>query len=275
MFDSSFRPRLFPLLRTSVWTLTLALAAGCDQGYDRAVPSAANRAEPAPAETAEPAPAPAVAALDEAPSTEGDRPGTASPASDRDLQRQREFAEAIDGLSFQDGSVTVVQALDGGATAAAEQVRQGDALLASNRRTPAIKAFATAVRMDPRAAGTYVKLGQAFIATGRTEHAAAAYRTAIGLDEGDTVPRRELALTLAREGHTTEAIGTMQTVLAIDPDDGVAHERLAIWYYYQGQDQSAWEHVAHARRVGHTMPPQFMTLLQGRTPDPSAKAGRP
>lgn len=210
----------------------------------------------------------APAAVHTAATSEEPIAGTAAPVSERDLQEQREFAEAIEGLRFENGTITVEERLAGSDADARAHYDEGRTLKESNRRTAAIKAFAHAVRTAPTIPALYVALGDAFITKGKTEYAADAYRTAATLDPSDTEALSQLALTLARDSRADEAIATMQSVLAIDPDNGFAHERLAIWHYYAGDDDAAWRHVEGARRAGHPVPEQFLALLEQRTPAP-------
>lgn len=193
---------------------------------------------------------------------------TVAPVSERDLERQKAFADAIDGLRFDGGTITVDRRLPGDATDAQARFDEGETLMSTNRRTESIKAFAHAIRIAPNVPEFYIELGHALITKGKTAYAAAAYRTAADLDAENVDALSNLALTLARDGQDDEAIETMNAALAIDPDNGFAHERLAIWHYYAGHDDAAWEHVRQARRVGHPVPPQFVTLLERRSPQP-------
>jgi Flp pilus assembly protein TadD len=194
-----------------------------------------------------------------------------SPMSERELARQRDWQEAIAGLSFDTGRVIVEEPLaDGGAGLYEAKMAEGREKLQTNHKTPAVKAFAEAVRIAPQRVETYVALGYAMITKGKTDLAEACYRTALDLDPDHVEAQTELAMTLSRERRRAEAIAAMERVLDLDPGNGFAHERLAIWHYYDGEFATAWEHVNAARRLDHTMPPQFIKLLQEQMSDPAA-----
>jgi Flp pilus assembly protein TadD len=197
--------------------------------------------------------------------------GASSPApdprSDRDRARERQWQEAIAGVSFDTGRVIVERPLDANEYQAS--MDEGRAKLEINHKTPAVKAFVEAVRAAPDRVEPYIALGHAMIVKGKIDLAEASYRTALDLEPEHVNARTALAMTLSREGHRDEAIETMNEVLEIDSANGFAHERLAIWHYYEGDFATAWEHVHAARRLDHPMPPQFINLLDGKMPDPA------
>lgn len=198
----------------------------------------------------------------------------AGPVSERDLAEQREFEEAIRGLSVADGFLQV-QALGKADPARARQhFDEGLRLAETNQRASAIKAFADAVRTAPEEASLYIGLGDALVAKGKTDMATATYRSAARLDEGLLDARVKLATTLAMDSLYEEAIDAMNGVLSLDADHAFAHERLGIWHYYAGDYQQAWTHVHQQRRLRHAGVPQFVALLEKQLPDP-AVSGSP
>jgi Flp pilus assembly protein TadD len=202
---------------------------------------------------------------------EGSSSPAPSPMSERALARQRDWQEAIAGLSFDTGRVIVEDALvDGGPELYQAKMAEGREKLQSNHKTPAVKAFAEAVRAAPQRVEPYVALGYAMITKGKTGLAEACYRTALDLDPGHVEAQTELAMTLSRERRRPEAIEAMDRVLELEPDNAFAHERLAIWHYYSGDFASAWDHVNAARRLDHRMPPQFMELLNEQMAEPES-----
>ena len=234
--------------------LPVLLLAACQAGTDVAPTAAASSRTDAPA---------AYGAVIET-------PAVASPLSERDLRERREFAEAIEGLTFREGSVEVAPVSAPDPARAAEHAAHGAREYELNHRTAAIKAYVLAVRNAPDDAPLYARLGDAFVAKGKTDMAIAAFRTAARLDEGLIEARVGYANTLAMEARTAEAIEAMEAVLALDPDNAIARERLAVWEYYEGNYAAAWEHVGHARRAGHPIPPQLIPLLERQMPDPAA-----
>ncbi len=204
-----------------------------------------------------PAPAPAITS-------------EAGPVSERDLAEQREFEEAIRGLSVADGLLQVQPLGKADPARARQHFDEGLRLAETNQRAPAIKAFADAVRTAPEEASLYIGLGDALVAKGKAAMATATYRSAVGLDEGLLDARVKLATTLAMDSRYEEAIDAMNGVLALDADHAIAHERLGIWHYYAGDYQQAWAHVHQQRRLGRADVPQFVALLERQMPDPSS-----
>lgn len=195
-----------------------------------------------------------------------------SPVNQRTRLAQEAWAEAVRGLSFETGLVVVDQPPPRSDVAAARRLlEQGDVEKAANRRTQAVAACAAAVRAAPDLPEAHFALGEAMIMKGKTDLAIACYRTIIDLRPENIEARVELANALAREMRLEEAIAEMEAVLALDPDHGPAHERLAIWHYYGENYAAAWEHVRAARAAGLEMPPQFITLLSARMPEPGAR----
>ncbi len=214
--------------------------------------------------------APAAGVVTEAPAPAPATTSEAGPVSERDLAEQREFEEAIRGLSVTNGFLQV-QALGKADPARARQhFDEGLRLAETNQRASAIKAFADAVRTAPAEASLYIGLGDALVAKGKAAMATATYRSAVGLDEGLLDARVKLATTLAMDSRYEEAIDAMNGVLALDADHAFAHERLGIWHYYAGDYRQAWTHVHQQRRLGHAGAPQFVALLEKQLPDPAS-----
>jgi len=195
-----------------------------------------------------------------------------SPVNERSRRSQAAWAAAIEGLSFETGLVVVQQPPTTSDMAAARRLmEQGDAEQEINLRTRAVAAYAAAVRAAPDLPEAYAALGEAMIAKGKTDLAIACYRTVIDLRPENIEARVELANALAREMRYEEATTEMEAALVLDPDHGPAHERLAIWSYYDEDYATAWAHVRAARAAGHEMPPQFITLLSGKMPEPAGR----
>lgn len=192
---------------------------------------------------------------------------SAMPVSTRDRREQKEFEEAIRGLSF-DRGVVDVRAFDvRDARRAAQFAAEGAELLEHNRTTEAIKAYADAVRSAPDLAESYRGLGNALNGKGKTDHAIATFRTAIELDPNFVEATYSLAYTLSMADERDEAIEQMRRVIELDPTHAKAHERLAIGYYYAEDYGNAWRHTHAAQDLGHVMPPQFLVLLDAQAPE--------
>ncbi len=195
-----------------------------------------------------------------------------SPVSQRDAQRKAAWAEAVKDLSFDAGVVEVANApARSDMTLARRMMREGETELEFNRKLPAVKAFGDAVRAAPEMPDAYMGLGRAMTLMGKTDQVIACYRTVIQMQPENIAARADLANALARATRQDEAIAEMDAVLELDPDYAPAHERLAIWHYYAGDYSTSWDHVHAARSVGHTMPPQFINLLQGKMAEPGGR----
>ena len=197
--------------------------------------------------------------------------GEAMPQDVRSRIKEARFQAAIKGLDFEGNLVVVVEPLGGDRDLARQHQAAGLEALQGNRLTGAITELAQAVRTAPQDAALHNSLGVALLAKGKSRYAATAFRTAVSLDPGLVEAQYNLADTLWRLGRATEAIEQMLTVLKLDPRHAVAHERLAIWHYYAGDGAAAWEHVRFARELGRQPPPQFLTLLESRMPQPGRK----
>ncbi len=183
--------------------------------------------------------------------------------------KEARFQAAVAGLDFDTGRVVVTEPLPGANHRVAIRHRSdGLDKLTTNRRTGALASMTLAVRADPQWAVAYNDLGEVLRTKGRIEHEAAAYRTAIELDPKFVDARYNLAVALASLGRRNEAIEQMRSVVDLAPDHARAHERLAIWSYYAGDNDAAWAHVRAAEDLGHTLPPQFLALLESRLPSP-------
>ncbi len=191
------------------------------------------------------------------------------PVNERDAQRKAEWAEAIKGLQFDTGLVVVTTPPARSDLALAkDKIQQGHLELQVNHKTQAVKLFADAVRAAPELPAAYFDLGRALRVKGKDDMSIAAFRTFTTKAPDDKVGHYELAMALSMVTRQQEAIVAMNQALDIDPGYGDAHERLAIWHYYAEDNAKAWHHVQEARRVDHTMPPQFIALLNKTMPEP-------
>jgi Flp pilus assembly protein TadD len=187
---------------------------------------------------------------------------SASPENERDQRRRERFIEALAGLRFDRGRVELLIEPGGNAAEAERLAAEGRAALEQNQSIGAIAAYAGAIRQRPDQPGLMIGLGDAMTRRGELRLAEVAYRTAALQDDHTAEPQFKLAMTLARLAENESAIRQMQRVIELEPAHAQAHERLAIWRYYAGEHEAAWAHVRAAEALGHTMPPQFIALLQ-------------
>jgi tetratricopeptide (TPR) repeat protein len=194
--------------------------------------------------------------------------GAARPVDPREAHERAELMEAVEGLDFASGQVTVTERMTGDADAVALAIAKGRELIAVNEINDGLRQFAEAVRIDPTLATSYVDLGMALRGKGATDFEIAAFRTAVSTDPELAPARYGLATALWRDGQRDDAITELEQLVEIDADHGKAHERLAIWHYYAGDYETSWNHVHAARRVDQALPPQFIGLLESRMADP-------
>lgn len=204
------------------------------------------------------------------PDTQAQTAPGAMPRDPRTELNEARFEAAIAGLDFATGRVVVVDSMRGRrARASAPQLyEQGMEAMAANERTGSLTLLTRAVRSDPTMVAAYNGLGDALRYKGKLDHAIAAYRTALDLDPGFAEARFNLAMALAAQNHRDEAIDEMLAYLELEPRSAEAHERLAIWYYYNEDHATAWQHAHAAQDLGRPLPPQFQNLLEARMPDP-------
>ncbi len=194
---------------------------------------------------------------------------TADPRSERDSARAEAFNAAIEGLSFDTGFVVVDNPPQHSDLALAQEaLDRGEAAFNIAGKTRAVAAFADAVRAAPDMPIAYRKLGDALLLKGKPDMAYASYNTAIHLEPGNIDHRLALGYALGRGTDRIAAIKAMEDVLDLDPANGAAHERLAIWYYYENNYTTAWDHVFAARKANYPLPPQFINLLEEQMPEP-------
>ncbi len=192
--------------------------------------------------------------------------GAARPPDPLQDFKEARFENAIAGLDFTTGVAFVVEPTGEDRGRAGVYYADGLERLAGNHLTGSIRLFAMAVRTDPDWTIAWNGLGRALQAKGKGEHAVAAFRTALAQDKEFAEGQYNLAFGLARLGRRADAIVEMNRLLELDPGNAAAHERLAIWYYYNGDDDAAWQHVHAARDLGREPPAQLVTLLEGRPP---------
>jgi tetratricopeptide (TPR) repeat protein len=209
----------------------------------------------------------------------GDARGTGGAASPAELDwRKARYAEAIAGLDFSSGRVTIdaarapdMQGASGAEAAAGQRVR-ADELARGGNHIEAIAAWRNAILLAPPPGepSAYLGLGEMLRLKGRSDEAVAAFRTAIDLDPALGDAWFHLAQSLWRRGDRAEARRAMEQVTALDASRGDAHAQLARWCYYLEDDAAAWRHVHEAEALGAALPPQFRPLLEKRTPEKSS-----
>ena len=177
------------------------------------------------------------------------------------------------GLSYDTGRVTidpieapkVVSGVD--PIQAQSEYQRGRDLIAVNKVLDALQAHTKAVLLSPEDPQMYVGLGDAMMRKPYTDKAEAAFRTAhdLGLDTAEL--HFQIAWSLLHQGKRAAAIDELNATLERDPSHIEALERLAINLYYEGDHVGSWDAVNRAEALGHSMPPQFLALLNQVAPE--------
>ncbi len=94
--------------------------------------------------------------------------------------------------------------------------------------------------------------------------AIAALRSALMHDPESADVRFELGLVYWQMRELQQAVAAWEELLERSPNHAEALERLSIAHYYLGDYERSWEHSQSAEALGHSMPPQFKTLLEQR-----------
>lgn len=187
--------------------------------------------------------------------------------------RRAWYAEAIAGLRFEAGRVTIDPGSARAADAKAAEARriEADALARGGHHVEAIGAWRDAILLAPPPGqpAAYIGLGEMLRLKGKSDEAVAAFRTAIDLDGAGDDAWFDLAVSLWRRGDRIEAREAMVQVTVLNPARGDAHAQLARWCYYLEDDAAAWRHLRQAEALGAPMPSQFRPLLEKRTAEPA------
>ncbi len=186
--------------------------------------------------------------------------------------RKAWYADAIAGLQFDGGRVTIDPGLARATDAKAAETRriEAEALARGGHHVEAIGFYRDAILLAPPPGepAAYIGLGEVLRLKGKSDEAVAAFRTAIDLDGADDDAWFDLAVSLWRRGDRVEARAAMVRVTVLNPARGDAQAQLARWCYYLEDDAAAWRHLRAAEELGAPIPPQFTPLLEKRTPEP-------
>jgi tetratricopeptide (TPR) repeat protein len=113
-------------------------------------------------------------------------------------------------------------------TLSESRVNVGNIYLRKGRITDAIKEYQAALRINPKDATTHNNLGNAYTEQGRLGYAVAEYQRTIGLDPNFVDAYRGLALVYSKQGRFSLAITTLRHAIAFAPKD-------ANCYYQMGE----------------------------------------
>ncbi len=112
--------------------------------------------------------------------------------------------------------------------------------------TGAVKAFETAINLDPKFAPAYYNLGYAKSLQGKTDEAVQDYDKAIELDSNYRDAYNQRGNLKGRHGDFVGAIPDFQQVVRIAPDYPQAHYNLGHVYYFTGDLDNATKELKNA-----------------------------
>ncbi len=124
-------------------------------------------------------------------------------------------------------------------TLSESRVNVGNIYLRKGRVTDAIKEYQAALRINPKDATSHNNLGNAYSEQGRLGYAVSEYNQAIGLDPNFVDAYRGLALVYSKQGRFSLAITTLRRAIAFAPKD-------ANCYYQMGEVYNRSDNYDHA-----------------------------
>jgi len=184
--------------------------------------------------------------------------------------RENRFNEAVKGLVFEDGRVTLdpreaPRIADGVASTTLDAlIARGRDQIAHGQHVEAIGTFRDAVIHSPDQAAGYDGLGDALITKGRIEMSQAAFATALDRGADGFQTGYKMALNTQRLGDLEAYASALRGLIGEQPDNAELHGRLAIALYYQQNYEGAWTEVHTTESLGGIVPPQFRQLLSGQ-----------
>ena len=115
-------------------------------------------------------------------------------------------------------------------TLSESRVNVGNIYLRKGRVTDAIKEYQAALRINPKDATTHNNLGNAYTEQGRLGYAVSEYRQAIGLDPNFIDAYRGLALVYSKQERFSLAISTLKRAIIFAPEDANCYYQIGEVY---------------------------------------------
>ena len=127
----------------------------------------------------------------------------------------------------------------------------------------AIAEYNEAIELDPKYADAYFNRGNANYNKGQYDQAIDDYTKAIEINPGlaDAYANRGLAYAQGK-GQFDQAISDFNKAIGINPGYAMAYNYRAVTYYYQGEDDKAWEDVHKAQSLGYKFAPKYLKALR-------------
>ena len=142
------------------------------------------------------------------------------------------------------------------------KISKVDLLYGSVKRFLQIIEDVISKKIESRTAIHYFK-GVAYFKKGQNDKAIAEYNKAIEINPrlAEAYANRGLAYAQGK-GQFDQAISDFNKAIGINPRYAMAYNDRAITYYYQGEDDKAWEDVHKAQSLGYQFTPEFLKALR-------------
>ncbi len=127
----------------------------------------------------------------------------------------------------------------------------------------AIAEYNEAIELDQKYADAYFNRGNAYFNKGQYDQAIADYTEAIEINPrlAEAYAKRGLAYAQGK-GQFDQALSDFNKAIGINPRYAMAYNYRAVTYYYQGEDDKAWEDVHKAQSLGYQFAPKFLKALR-------------
>ena len=121
----------------------------------------------------------------------------------------------------------------------------------------------------PHTAGAWTNKGAALLDLGRYEEALACFDKALAVNPKLGEAWCNKGSVLSRLGKCEEALACLDKALAINPKLAEAWMNKGAAYYMLGRYADAWHCVKQVRKLGATLPPDFIKDLSEKMPEPA------
>lgn len=145
----------------------------------------------------------------------------------------------------------------------------GIVLSRQGRLDEAAAELRAAKALDFRQVEARTELGFVLARQGKMEDAVWEFREALAVDRRLTRARIGLGVALARTGKLDDAIRELRQVTTDEPRIAGVRVELAITLFRAEKYREAWDEVAQARALGAAVPPDFLTALREKMPEPA------
>ncbi|MCC6404399.1 MAG: hypothetical protein IT207_10375 [Fimbriimonadaceae bacterium] len=178
---------------------------------------------------------------------------------------QERTARAMAGLEVRGGLLLVVRPIQATPAQAQALLAQARASLVENSWFVCCEAYGKALRAAPGSAEAYEGFAQAAMTDVKTDLAEVALRSALKFEPSRLSARFKLGELRQMAGDYAGAREEWAQVAAASPRFRDVEARLATVAYFDGDAPSARRHLAKAKALGQSVPPQFEALLTSQT----------